>query len=184
MSQRPIVNIDEATWKDGTDAPSPFRACYAPLSHGIGGNKLGASVISVPPGNAFCPFHNHYGSEEHFYIISGTGVLRYGAEVYPVRAGDYIVNPPGGPDVAHQLINTGTEDLQYLALGVMVAPEIVFYPDSGKMLAKTNLYGQDGVRLMTRPPEGTALDYYDGEDGAHVTHTVRQHSQTPRPIEN
>lgn len=170
---RPILNIDEAAYTGGDDSRPCYEASYAPLSSPIGGSKLGASVCRVKPGSAFCPFHNHYGSEEHFYIISGTGVLRYGDATHAVRPGDYIVNPPGGPEVAHQLVNTGVEDLVYLALGVMVAPEIVFYPDSGKMLAKTNLYGKDGVRLMTRPPEGTALDYWDGEDGGAIAKLMR-----------
>ncbi len=168
MSTRPILNIDEAAYTDGDENRPYYQARYAPLSAPIGGDKLGASVCRVKPGSAFCPFHHHYGSEEHFYIISGTGTLRYGDATHPVRAGDYIVNPPGGAEVAHQLINTGAEDLVYLALGVMVAPEIVGYPDSGKVLAKTSLYGKDGLRLMTRPPEGTGLDYWDGEEGGVI----------------
>lgn len=167
MTNRPIININEGAF-EAHDHGTHFAGSYAPLSAPIGGSKLGATVCRVPPGKAFCPFHHHYGSEEHFYIISGAGTLRYGDATYPVRPGDYIVNPPGGPEVAHQLVNTGSEDLVYLALGVMTAPEIVGYPDSGKMLAKTTLYGQDGLRLMTRPPEGTGLDYWDGEDGQAV----------------
>jgi hypothetical protein len=41
----------------------------------------------------------------------------------------------------------------------MIAPEIVEYPDSGKVGARD---AQGGRLLMSRP--GPPLDYWDGED--------------------
>jgi hypothetical protein len=35
--------------------------------------------------------------------------VRIGPDTYPLRPGDVVASPPGGPEVAHQIINTGTE---------------------------------------------------------------------------
>jgi uncharacterized cupin superfamily protein len=173
MTQRPIMNIDDVADGDWieTSHSDTFAGRHGLVAQKIGGQRIGASVSRVPPGRAAFPFHHHYGSEEHFFIVRGTGILRYGQESHPVRPGDYIVNPPGGPEVAHQLINTGSEELVYLALGSMVVPEVVGYPDSGKHLVSTVRFGQTGLRFIV--PEMTehmqSRDrYWEGESGAQV----------------
>jgi hypothetical protein len=35
--------------------------------------------------------------------------VRIGPDTYPLRPGDVVASSPGGPEVAHQIINTGTE---------------------------------------------------------------------------
>jgi hypothetical protein len=54
-----------------------------------------------------------------------------GAE-HPVKPGDVIACPAGGPETAHQLVKTGETELRYLAVSTMLAPEVCEYPDSGK----------------------------------------------------
>jgi uncharacterized cupin superfamily protein len=165
---RPIVNIaDVETFPSGHG--ERFAATHGLLSKPLGGEKLGASVTRVEPGKAAFPFHHHYGSEEHFFIVSGTGTLRLGGETHPVKPGDYIVHRPGGPETAHQLVNTGTETLVYLALGAMVAPEVVGYPDSGKIGVATAHWGEKSLRFMVKDEGLDAIGYWDGEDGAAVT---------------
>ncbi len=44
-------------------------------------------------------------------MLSGTGVLRVGSSSHAARSHDYIVSLPGGAEDAHQLINSGSEDL-------------------------------------------------------------------------
>jgi uncharacterized cupin superfamily protein len=101
-----------------------------------------------------------------FFILEGTGELRYGDARYPLRAGDVIACPTGGPETAHQIINTGTTELRYLAVSTQSEAEICEYPDSGKYLAWAP--GNDGnerlprqVRVIGRPKD--SLDYWDGE---------------------
>ena len=48
------------------------------------------------------------------------------------KLGDIIACPPGGPETAHQILNTGNEELRYLAVSTKPSPEICDYPDSGK----------------------------------------------------
>lgn len=52
-------------------------------------------------------------------------MLRIGVETFDVKPQDYIVNRPGGAETAHQLVNTGNEDLVYLAVSTAVLPEVV-----------------------------------------------------------
>lgn len=43
--------------------------------------KLGCSLCELEPGNTMWPFHYHLGSHEGIYVLSGTGMMRWG---YPV----------------------------------------------------------------------------------------------------
>src|SRR5262249_746119 len=68
--------------------------------------------------------------------------------------------PTGGPEVAHQIINTGQTTMRYLSLSTLSEVEACEYPDSRKV----GIYageGADGLRKMFRA-EGT-VDYYDRE---------------------
>ena len=112
------------------------------------------------------PFHSHRVNEEMFYIVAGEGEIRLGAERFPVRAGDVIACPPGGPEVAHQIINTSNAELRYLAVSTQQSPEICEYPDSGKYAVmddfKVDAEGNaSGFVAVARPADG--VDYWDGE---------------------
>ena len=76
--------------------------------------------------------HNHLNNEEMFFVLEGHGLLRFGDEEHPVRPGDCIACPPGGTDVAHQLVNTGATELKYLAISTTIDTDVFQYPDSGK----------------------------------------------------
>jgi uncharacterized cupin superfamily protein len=98
----------------------------------LGAQKLGYNLTAVPPGKRAFPFHNHRINEEMFFVVDGTGEIRIGDAVYPIRPGDVIACPPGGREVAHQIVNTGTVELRYLAVSTKLSPDIAEYPDSGK----------------------------------------------------
>ncbi|MBK9136721.1 MAG: cupin domain-containing protein [Betaproteobacteria bacterium] len=96
-----------------------------------------------------------------FLVLAGSGELRLGEARHAVKAGDLIGCPAGGPDTAHQLINTGTEELRYLAIGTSADPEICEYPDSGKVGAYHGRGGAGDLYHMTRTAD--QRDYWDGE---------------------
>src|SRR6185295_16794314 len=105
-------------------------------------------------------------TQELFIILEGEGTYRFGAENYPVKAGDVCAAPTGGAEHAHQLVNTGSVPLKYL--GISSNPghsDVVEYPDSGKF-AVTSRYDWSnqkagGIRYVGRT--GSAVDYWDGE---------------------
>ncbi len=62
----------------------------------------------VPAGKKAFPRHAHHANEEMFFILSGAGIYRVGAESFPIRANDVIAAPAGDGETAHQIVNTGT----------------------------------------------------------------------------
>ena len=86
----------------------------------------------------------------------------FGDQRYAIKKGDVLGAPAGGPETAHQIINTGSTPLIYLGLSTKAKTEICEYPDSGKFLAKTN---RDGSSFDHIGRGENALDYWDGEPG-------------------
>lgn len=105
------------------------------------------------------PFPLHHGEEEMFFILEGEGELRFGEKRYPIRRDDVIACPPGGPEMAHQIINTGTTTMRYLSL---VEVEACEYPDSGKVLIVAGKRGNRTFRRMFRAEN--VVGYYDREN--------------------
>ena len=131
----------------------------------IGARQLGYNITAVPPGKRAFPFHNHQVNEEMFFVLAGTGEIRIGRETYPIRTGDIIACPAGGPETAHQILNTGTEELRYLAVSTKLSPEIAEYPDTGRFGVLADLApGADGKprMLLFMGREGEGLDYWEG----------------------
>lgn len=162
--KNPVLNISDAvlsTIGEGTK----FGAQACRMGPVIGAEQLGAMLTVVEPGMRAFPFHVHHRNEEMFFILEGTGEYRYGDKIYPVKSGDLIAAPAGGTDKAHQLINTGDQDLKYLSFSTMHEPEVAEYPDSGKFIVYSRT--QDGtstsadIRYLGR--KENTLDYYDGE---------------------
>jgi uncharacterized cupin superfamily protein len=151
-----VVNIDDLKFDHSTQGSS-FESRSARIGPLLGAKDLGYSYDVVPPGKRSCPFHSHRGEEEMFFIVRGTGMLRYGNETRKIRAGDVICCPTGGPETAHQIINDSDAELAYLSVSTMMPVEVCEYPDSGKVGA----YG-GGLRHMTRAEDG--VDYWVGEN--------------------
>src|SRR5882757_8188935 len=118
-----IINIAEvellprpAAFAAKGAAAERFDARMGFIGTRIGAKKLGYNITAVPPGKRAFPFHNHRFNEEMFFMLQGTGEIRIGGTTYPIRKGDIISCPAGGKEKAHQIINTGTEELRYLAV--------------------------------------------------------------------
>jgi uncharacterized cupin superfamily protein len=118
-----------------------FEAKLGAISARIGAQKLGYKLTVLSPGK-----------------------IRIGAKTYAVRQGDVIACPPGGPETAHQLINTSdSEEMKYLAVATSMSPEI----DSDKVgvLARFPADG-DGKPTVMRyiiRDQADMTDYWEGE---------------------
>src|SRR5499427_7037416 len=115
---KPFINLDEVEFTDIEDN-GYYTSKRAQFSASIGARKLGYNLTVLPPGKVQCPFHSHRAEEEMFLILEGEGELRFGEQRYPLRRHDVIACPTGGAEVAHQIINTGTTPLRYLALSTL-----------------------------------------------------------------
>lgn len=166
MSQpmaKPFVNLDDVEFTDVEDN-GLYTSRRAQFSAGIGALKLGYNLTELPPGKSQCPFHAHREEEEMFLILEGEGELRYGAHRHRIRKHDVIACPTGGAATAHQIINTGTVTMRYLALSTMSRTEVCEYPDSNKVGVFASQPGSDGLRKMFRGE--LTVDYYDRESTA------------------
>jgi uncharacterized cupin superfamily protein len=152
---RPILNVDALEYRPWGHGER-FEARVGDIAAKIGAQKLGYNVTVVPPGKRAYPAHCHRVNEEMFFVLEGQGELRVGSERYPVRAGDIIACPPGGPETAHQIINDSNAELGYISVSTMMPAEVCEYPDSKKVGA----YG-GGLRHMTRTDHH--VDYWTDE---------------------
>lgn len=167
MSQH-ILNLDALDYMDWGHGEK-YAARFGLISRRIGARQLGYNLTILPPGKIAFPFHSHRSNEEMFFILEGRGEVRIGDETHPVRAGDVIACPTGGPETAHQIINLGDTDMRYLAVSTTRSPEVAEFPDSDKCAVIVELEGESAPgmpnlwRLMMRM-EDTGVDYWDGED--------------------
>jgi uncharacterized cupin superfamily protein len=151
-----VVNLDELKLEH-FEKGEKFESDFARIGPLLGAKELGYSYDVVLPGKRSCPFHSHRAEEEMFFIVKGTGTLRYGSETRKIRAGDVICCPTGGPDTAHQIVNDSNAPLAYLSISTMMPAEVCEYPDSNKV----GSYGEGGLRHMSRV--GDNLDYWIDE---------------------
>jgi uncharacterized cupin superfamily protein len=166
----PIVNIADLEFipfghgheRPGAGQAHPrYQGSMGQIGERVGAQKLGYNLTVVPPGKRVFPLHSHRVNEEMFFILEGSGEVRIGkgAPPRPIRAGDVIACPPGGPETAHQIINTSDAELKFLAVSTKIYPEIADYPDFGTFA----VYGADPpFRFVTRHEHG--LTYWQDEE--------------------
>jgi uncharacterized cupin superfamily protein len=164
--RKPVLNIRDAVFVREWEHGDRFGAKMAPISNELGAKMLAYNLTEVAPGRRAFPFHSHHANEELFFVTEGEGILRFGDEEYSVTTGDIIACPPGGPEVAHQLINTGSTPLRYLALSTTIDTDVNQYPDSGKFGVVAGY--EQGMRLQDAPfggffSEDGRIDYWEGE---------------------
>jgi mannose-6-phosphate isomerase-like protein (cupin superfamily) len=102
-------------------------------------------------GRSTFPLHEHSAQWEAYYVLSGSGQARTPKGKETIQAGDYLVFPPGE---AHQLINTGSEDLTFLVIADQPQADVIHYPDSGKWMTKP----------QRKVFEIQEVDYFKGEE--------------------
>jgi uncharacterized cupin superfamily protein len=169
----PVINLADLEVHGETDERAPhgpsadqYDIRWAEIASRIGARKLGYNLTVVAPGKRNCPFHSHRAEEEMFFILEGNGELRYGDKRVPLRAGDIIACPTGGPETAHQIINTGDTEMRYLSVSTMAPIEICEYPDSGKFGVFEDLPDDENgrhARLRHLARHEDARDYWEGE---------------------
>ena len=164
MDKKPVVNIADVepmTFGNGGRFEGHFRW----VSQQNASEKLGYNFVTLSPGKTSFPYHFHRGIEEAFFIMEGTGVVRFDDEEYPLKPGD-VVACPAGKGGAHQISNNSDADLKYLAVSTKPDTDIVHYPDSGKIAVASGPDATDPEAAPFRMVilDDAGVDYWDGED--------------------
>jgi uncharacterized cupin superfamily protein len=154
-----MPGIDEPVFDEPRDHPG-FRCRRARLSRQAGSERLGLSLWELPPGEAAYPYHYHLTEEELVLVLEGRPTLRTPEGRRELHEGE-VVAFARGADGGHQLMNRTPETVRFLAFSSSGEPDVVIYPDSGKLGAFERLPDGGGLRQMFRLSD--AVDYHDGE---------------------
>ena len=146
-----------ATHEDESDPPG-FRARAAQLGPMLGAARSGMTVYELPPGQAVCPYHFHWGDEEWLMVIAGTPTLRTPEGERTLEPGD-VACFPVGPAGAHRVGNAGEETVRVALFSNTHEFGIIEYPDSDKI----GIWGRRDEALDHVIRRSSELDYYEGE---------------------
>jgi uncharacterized cupin superfamily protein len=151
-----VFNLYGDEW-DGVEEHAGFKIREVSVGGRIGSVLIGGSVYEVEPGKKLWPYHLHHANEEWLIVLRGRPTLRTPDGERELAEGDTACFLRGASG-AHQVINRTDTPARILMLSTKLRPEIVEYPDSGKVGTRD----AKGERLsMSRP--GPTLDYWDGE---------------------
>lgn len=126
------------------------------------GAALSAAVWELDPGATQSPYHFHHGGEELLIVLRGTPTLRSPEGERELREGE-VVHFPRGPEGAHQLSNRSDAVARYVIAAALPTPEIIEYPDSGKIASMARTETSTGGPLFTLNRLADGVDYFDGE---------------------
>ncbi len=159
----PLENaLEPGEWDDYGEIPpgwctKPRRLVREP------GSRLNMSVYVLEPGETHLPYHFHHGAEELLLVLVGRPTLRTPAGERELRPGDVAHFPPGA-DGAHQVWNASAETARFVVAAATATPEVVEYPDAGKVAAMARTPSQQGAHLWSMHLLESATGYWDGEE--------------------
>jgi uncharacterized cupin superfamily protein len=106
-----------------------YRFRGARVAQAIGGEQIGARLVELEAGQHGSPYHFHHGIEEWAIVVAGSPRVRTPEGERTLRKGDVVCFPVGARG-AHRVTGPGT----VLMVSDRRTPDVVEYPDSGKLL--------------------------------------------------
>ncbi len=158
-----MTNINDPNFED-RGGPPGYLARRARIGYELGSELVGASLWQLPPGEAAYPYHFHYSDEEIVIVLAGRPSLRTPAGVRVLEQGE-AVRFALGEEGAHQIFNPTDEEVRFLAVSSHGRPDIVVYPDSGKLSASERRPDGSGLHEFFRLDDG--VQYWEGEEPPH-----------------
>jgi uncharacterized cupin superfamily protein len=154
-----VANINDPVFDEPREHPG-FRCQRARVSRQAGSDRLGLSLWELPPGEAAYPYHYHLAEEELVVVLDGRPSLRTPDGWRELQEGE-VVPFLRGERGGHQLVNRTEDTVRFLAFSTNGEPDVVLYPDSGKLGAFERLALGGGLRAMFRLSD--TVEYHDGE---------------------
>lgn len=93
----------------------------------FGLTNFGVNLTTLHPGGESALLHRHSKQDEFIYILKGHPVLVTDTGEVALQPGMCAGFPAAG--IAHQLVNRGDENVEYLEIGDRTANDAVSYPD-------------------------------------------------------
>lgn len=124
-------NIKGREWRE-MEFGRRFHHQRIGLTDGYDNPGIGCAVFRVRPGSRAFPRHAHLNNDEAVYVLEGRGTMEIGDERVGLEPGDFMLLPRGG-DFAHAFVNDGDAPLVYLCVSTNTLPDVVDYPDAGKV---------------------------------------------------
>ena len=152
-----VFNLHGDEW-NRTEERDGWRSKDVLVGQRLNAELIGGSMYELEPGHKLFPYHTHHANEEWLLVVRGQPTLRTADGEQELQEGDVAVFRRG-KDGFHQVANRTDSPIRILMISTLIAPDIVEYPDSGKVGARN----ADGERILLSRP-GPMLDYWDGED--------------------
>lgn len=102
-------------------------ATWQRLGAAAGAVGVGVSRVRVEPGKLPTPPHSHGASEEHYFVLGGSGLAWQDDAAYEVRAGHYVLHRANEQE---HTFRAGPAGLEYLVYGTNHPAEYSWLPRS------------------------------------------------------
>jgi uncharacterized cupin superfamily protein len=162
-----MPNIYDPVFDEPRTSLDGFHANRARLGHQLGTERLGLSLWEVTAGQAVYPYHFHLAEEEVLVVLEGRPLLRSPDGWRRLDRGE-VVRFPVGEDGAHQLVNDTAETLRFLSVSTHGRPDIVIYPDEGKLCAAERTPDGSGLKTFFRLAD--QIPYDEGIQRPEIGH--------------
>ena len=154
-------NVFEPSFEPDQE-PAGFFRRRSYVGRDAGAERLGATLMELPPGKTASPYHFHTANEEMLVVIAGRPSLRTPEGWRELEPGEVVAFPLGERG-AHQVSNFTDEPVRYLFVSEMIGPEVCVYPDSGKIGALEAAPGPGATGWRELHRSADAVDYWEGE---------------------
>ena len=152
-----VFNLNGDEWDRAEDRPG-WRSKDAWVGPRIESELIGGSMYELEPGDRLWPYHTHHANEEWLIVLRGRPTLRTPEGEQELAEGD-VVAFRRGKGGAHQVRNGTDAPIRVLMLSTLLVPDVVEYPDSGKV----SVVDANHERLF-REFRGPDAEYWEGED--------------------
>jgi len=115
------------------------------------------TVYDLPPGEAICPYHFHWGDEEWMVVVAGTPTVRTPTGEHILQPGD-VVCFPVGPEGAHQMWNDSAAPVRFMmaSAGTEGRAYVAVRPDSNTVYI-------EGPGFFQIVPLDVSMEYWERE---------------------